>query len=83
MDSNLINLKCIDDFNNKLALILKKNINNLLEITNINYTIDIPEINLFSEVNSNITTSNIILERTDTINNDKNYNKTMLYDPYD
>ena len=55
----------------------------MLEITNINYTIDIPEINLFSEVNSNITTSNIILERTDTINNDKNYNKTMLYDPYD
>ena len=79
MDSNLINLKCIDDFNNKLALILKRNINNLLEITNINYTIDIPEINLFSEPNDNIS-SNIILQKTD---NDKNYNKTMLYDPYD
>jgi hypothetical protein len=77
MDSNLINLKCIDDFNNKLALLIKKNINDLLEITNINYTIDIPEINLFSEVNSNIT-SNIILERTES----QNYHKTMLYDPY-
>ena len=51
MDSNLINLKCIDDFNNKLSLLLKKNINNLLEITNINYTIDIPQIYLFSESN--------------------------------
>tara|TARA_B110000003_G_scaffold276533_1_gene323645 strand:- start:2399 stop:2635 length:237 start_codon:yes stop_codon:yes gene_type:complete len=78
MDSNLINLKCIDDLNNKLALLLKKNINNLLEITNINYTIDIPQIHLFSEPNSNIT-SNIILERTES----QNYNKTMLYDPYD
>ena len=77
MDSNLINLKCIDDFNNKLALLIKKNINDLLEITNINYTIDIPEINLFSEVNSNIT-SNIILERTES----QKYHKTMLYDPY-
>ena len=82
MDSNLINLKCIDDLNNKLALLLKKNINNLLEITNINYTIDIPQINLFSEQNSNIT-SNIILEKSDSTNNEKNYNKTMLYDPYD
>jgi len=82
MDSNLINLKCIDDLNNKLALLLKKNINNLLEITNINYTIDIPQINLFSEQNSNIT-SNIILEKCDSTNNKKNYNKTMLYDPYD
>lgn len=82
MDSNLINLKCIDDLNNKLALLLKKNINNLLEITNINYTIDIPQINLFSEQNSNIT-SNIILEKCDSTNNEKNYNKTMLYDPYD
>jgi hypothetical protein len=81
MDSNLINLKCIDDFNNKLALILKKNINNLLEVTNINYTVDIPEINLFSEPNSNIT-SNIILERTESQNSEKNYDKTMLYDPY-
>tara|TARA_Y100000389_G_scaffold56128_1_gene52034 strand:+ start:6791 stop:7027 length:237 start_codon:yes stop_codon:yes gene_type:complete len=78
MDTNLINLKCIDDLNNKLALLLKKNINNLLEITNINYTIDIPQIHLFSEPNSNIT-SNIILERTES----QNYNKTMLYDPYD
>lgn len=82
MDSNLINLKCIDDLNNNLALLLKKNINNLLEITNINYTIDIPQINLFSEQNSNIT-SNIILEKSDSTNNEKNYNKTMLYDPYD
>jgi len=78
MDSNLINLKCIDDLNNKLALLLKKNINNLLEITNINYTIDIPQIHLFSEPNSNIT-SNIMLERTES----QNYDKTMLYDPYD
>tara|TARA_B000000477_G_scaffold124579_1_gene132835 strand:- start:1622 stop:1858 length:237 start_codon:yes stop_codon:yes gene_type:complete len=78
MDSNLINLKCIDDLNNKLALLLKKNINNLLEITNINYSIDIPQIHLFSEPNSNIT-SNIISERKES----QNYNKTMLYDPYD
>ena len=78
MDSNLINLKCIDDLNNKLALLLKKNINNLLEITHINYTIDIPQIHLFSEPNSNIT-SNIMLERTES----QNYDKTMLYDPYD
>jgi len=84
MDSNLINLKCIDDFNNKLALLLKRNINNLLEITNINYTIDIPEINLFSEPSYNIS-SNIILQKTDNdkTDNDNNYNKTMLYDPYD
>lgn len=82
MDSNLINLKCIDDFNNKLAILLKKNINNLLEISNINYTIDIPEIIIFSEPNT-ISTSNIVLERTDSQNNEKNYDKTMLYDPYD
>lgn len=81
MDSNLINLKCIDDFNNKLALLIKKNINNLLEITNINYTVDIPEINLFSEPN-NISTSNLVLERTESKNSEKNYHKTMLYDPY-
>lgn len=81
MDSNLINLKCIDDFNNKLALILKKNINNLLEITNINYTIDIPEINLFSEPNI-IPTSNLVLEKTESQNSEKKYDKTMLYDPY-
>jgi hypothetical protein len=81
MDSNLINLKCIDDFNNKLALMLKKNINNLLEITNINYTIDIPQINLFSEPNI-ISTSNLVLERTESQNSEKKYDKTMLYDPY-
>lgn len=81
MDSNLINLKCIDDFNNKLALILKRNINNFLEITNINYNIDIPEINLFSESSSNIT-SNLIFERTDSQNSDSSYDKTMLYNPY-
>ena len=81
MDSNLINLKCIDDFNNKLALILKKNINNLLEITNINYTVDIPEINLFGEYSSNIT-SNFIFERTESQNSDTSYDKTMLYNPY-
>lgn len=81
MDSNLINLKCIDDFNNKLALILKKNINNLLEVTNINYTVDIPEINLFSEPNI-ISTSNLLLEKTESQNSEKKYDKTMLYDPY-
>ena len=81
MDSNLINLKCIDDFNNRLALLIKKNINNLLEITNINYTIDIPEINLFSEPNI-ISTSNLVLERTESQNSEKKYDKTMLYDPY-
>lgn len=81
MDSNLINLKCIDDFNNKLALLLKKNINNLLEITNINYTIDIPQIHLFSEPNI-ISTSNLVLERTESQNSEKKYDKTMLYDPY-
>ena len=82
MDSNLINLKCIDDFNNKLALLIKKNINNLLEITNINYIIDIQEIHLFSEHSSSNITSNIVLERTENQNNDKKYNKTMLYNPY-
>lgn len=81
MDSNSIDLKCIDDFNNKLALILKKNINNFLEITNINYSIDIPEINLFGESSSNIT-SNLIFERTESQNSDSSYNKTMLYNPY-
>jgi hypothetical protein len=81
MDSNLINLKCIDDFNNRLALLIKKNINNLLEITNINYTIDIPEINLFSEPNI-ISTSNLVLEKTESQNSETNYDKTMLYDPY-
>ena len=77
MDSNLINLKCIDDFNNRLALLLKKNINNLLEITNINYTVDIPEINLFSEPNI-ISTSNLVLEKTESQNSEKNYDKTLI-----
>tara|TARA_B110001450_G_scaffold212532_1_gene204552 strand:- start:18342 stop:18587 length:246 start_codon:yes stop_codon:yes gene_type:complete len=81
MDNNLINLKCIDDLNNKLALLIKKNINDLLEIANINYTIDIPEINLFSETTSNIT-SNVLVEKIET-NIGTNYNKSMLYDPYD
>lgn len=81
MDSNSIDLKYIDDFNNKLALILKKNINNFLEITNINYSIDIPEINLFGESSSNIT-SNLIFERIESQNSDSSYDKTMLYNPY-
>jgi hypothetical protein len=53
----------------------------LLEITNINYTIDIPEINLFSEPNI-ISTSNLVLEKTESQNSETNYDKTMLYDPY-
>lgn len=81
MDNNLINLKCIDDLNNKLALLIKKNINDLLEIATINYTIDIPESNLFSETTSNIT-SNVLVEKIET-NIGTNYNKSMLYDPYD
>ena len=48
-----------------MIIFLNKKYNKLLlEITNINYTIDIPQIHLFSEPNSNIT-SNIILERTE------------------
>ena len=46
--SDLINLKCIDDFNNKLGIILENNINGLLKILDIKYKIDIPQSNMFS-----------------------------------
>lgn len=45
----LINLKCIDDFNNRFLLLLKTNINNLLQVLKIEHEIDFPESKLFSE----------------------------------
>ena len=52
--------------------------NNFLEITNINYNIDIPEINWFGEY-LQIGTSNLIFERTESQNSDTNLMIRLCY----
>lgn len=82
MDSNLINLKCIDDFNNKIGIILENNINGLLKILDIKYKIDIPQSNMFS---NNVENNRIYDDIDDNIDNiiaEKKYSKDMLFDPY-
>ena len=49
MKNKIINLKCIDDYNNYLSLILESNINGLLKILNLDYKIEIPESNFFPD----------------------------------
>tara|TARA_Y100000385_G_scaffold263053_1_gene295146 strand:+ start:98 stop:316 length:219 start_codon:yes stop_codon:yes gene_type:complete len=59
-ENNLINLKCIDDFNNRFLLLLKVNMNNLLEVLKIDYEIDLPESKIFENYykNKNIEENN-------------------------
>ena len=82
MDSNLINLKCIDDFNNKIGIILENNINGLLKILDIKYKIDIPQSNMFSNNLENNTIDDDIDDNIDNIIAEKKYSKDMLFDPY-
>ena len=59
-ENDLINLKCIDDFNNRFLLLLKVNMNNLLEVLKIDYEIDLPESKIFENYykNKNIEENN-------------------------
>ena len=52
-ENDLINLKCIDDFNNRFLLLLKINMNNLLEVLKIDYEIDLPESKIFENYYKN------------------------------
>jgi hypothetical protein len=69
-ENNLINLKCIDDFNNRFLLLLKVNMNNLLEVLKIDYEIDLPESKIFENYYKN--------ENID--ENNKSYN---TFDPFE
>lgn len=80
--SDLINLKCIDDFNNKIGIILETNINGLLKILDIKYKIDIPQSNMFSNNVENNTIDDDIDDNIDNIIAEKKYSKEMLFDPY-
>tara|TARA_B100001540_G_scaffold256904_1_gene234412 strand:+ start:1252 stop:1548 length:297 start_codon:yes stop_codon:yes gene_type:complete len=91
IDYNLINLKCIDDFNNKLGIIIQSNINGMLKLLKIDYTINLPESKLFSN-NTDDNNNNNIDNINDNDKNDndinktvykKNYSKSNLFDPYD
>ena len=92
-DEKIINLKCIDDFNNKIGLILKENINGIFKLLNVDYMIDIPTSNIFSNENNktnktnknNITNENNIINEDNIIydNNTIKYSKSMLYDPFE
>tara|TARA_Y100000389_G_scaffold191292_1_gene217206 strand:+ start:376 stop:672 length:297 start_codon:yes stop_codon:yes gene_type:complete len=89
IDYNIINLKCIDDINNKIGIVLESNINGVLKLLNINYIIDIPKSELFSEIENN----NSEIEEENNNDNDNNitkdvykgnkYNKSMLFDPFE
>lgn len=72
MSDNLINLKCIDDFNNRIGLMLKKNVNNFFTIANIDYNIEIEESNFFENIQKKIE------NKTPDYSKDDN----NLYDPY-
>ena len=94
IDYNIINLKCIDDINNKIGLVLESNINGMLKLLNINYIIDIPKSELFSKIEDNNHNNN---DNNDDNNDDNNiycdnnseiykgnkYNKSMLFDPFE
>lgn len=72
MSDNLINLKCIDDFNNRIGLMLKKNVNNFFTMINIDYNIEIEESNFFENIQKKIE------NKTPDYSKDDN----NLYDPY-
>lgn len=77
MKNKIINLKCIDDYNNYLSLILESNINGLLKIMNIDYKIEIPESNFFPD-------EDIVFNAEDTENEEKkSYNDSEIFNPYD
>lgn len=82
MKKKIINLKCIDDYNNYLSLILESNINGLLKVLNIDYQLEIPESNFFKDSEN----ENIILENDDNIEIEKPqklYNDCEIFNPYD
>jgi len=88
IDYNIINLKCIDDINNKIGLILESNINGVFKLLNINYIIDIPKSELFSKIENNDLDKE--LEENDNDNDitkevykGNKYNKSMLFDPFE
>ena len=86
IDYNMINLKCIDDFNNKISLILENNINGIFKILNINYIVDIPKSKLFSEIEEKQNSENENENENENDNDiiqDNKYNKSMLFDPFD
>ena len=77
MKNKIINLKCIDDYNNYLSLILESNINGLLKILNLDYKIEIPESNFFPD-------EDIVFNTEDTENEEKkSYNDYEIFNPYD
>jgi hypothetical protein len=77
MKNKIINLKCIDDYNNYLSLILESNINGLLKILNLDYKIEIPESNFFPD-------EDIVFDSDETENEEKkSYNDFEIFNPYD
>lgn len=77
MENKIINLKCIDDYNNYLSLILESNINGLLKILNIDYKIEIPESNFFPD-------EEIVFNTEESENEEqKSYNDSEIFNPYD
>lgn len=72
MSDNLINLKCIDDFNNRIGLMLQKNVNNFFTMINIDYNIEIEESNFFENIQKKFE------NKTPDYSKDDN----NLYDPY-
>ena len=82
IDYNIINLKCIDDINNKIGIVLESNINGMLKLLNINYIIDIPKSELFSKIEDN-DDNNIYSDNNNEIYKGNKYNKSMLFDPFE
>jgi len=77
MKNKIINLKCIDDYNNYLSLILESKINGLLKILNIDYKIEIPESNFFPD-------EEIVFNTEESENEEqKSYNDSEIFNPYD
>tara|TARA_B100001540_G_scaffold317793_1_gene353001 strand:- start:2739 stop:2972 length:234 start_codon:yes stop_codon:yes gene_type:complete len=77
MKNKIINLKCIDDYNNYLSLILESNINGLLKILNIDYKIEMPESNFFPD-------EDIVFDSDERENEEKKtYNDSEIFNPYD
>ena len=88
IDYNIINLKCIDDINNKIGLILESNINGVLKLLNVNYIIDIPKSELFSKIENNNPIKELEENENDNditkdIYKSNKYNKSMLFDPFE
>ena len=77
MKNKIINLKCIDDYNNYLSLILESKINGLLKILNLDYKIEIPESNFFPD-------EEIVFNTEESENEEqKSYNDSEIFNPYD